>query len=45
MFHDEIAFVTGSGRGIGRPNALHCAREVPDVVVNYFRNRALGIGP
>lgn len=38
-FHDKIALVTGSGRGIGREIALHFARQGACVVVNFFRNR------
>jgi len=38
-FHNKIALVTGSGRGIGRAIALHFANHGADVVVNFFRNR------
>lgn len=39
-FHNKIALVTGSGRGIGRAIALHLANLGADLVVNFFRNRA-----
>jgi enoyl-[acyl-carrier protein] reductase III len=39
-FHNKVALVTGSGRGIGRAIALHFACLGTDVVVNFFRNRA-----
>ena len=38
-FHNKIALVTGSGRGIGRAIALYFAQNGADVVVNFFRNR------
>lgn len=38
-FKDQVALVTGSGRGIGREIALTFARSGADVVVNFFRNR------
>ncbi len=38
-FSNQIALVTGSGRGIGRAIALHFAQHGADVVVNFFRNR------
>jgi enoyl-[acyl-carrier protein] reductase III len=38
-FLNQIALVTGSGRGIGRAIALKLASEGADVVVNFFRNR------
>jgi enoyl-[acyl-carrier protein] reductase III len=40
QFHDKIALVTGSGRGIGRAIALRFAALGADVIVNYFRNPA-----
>jgi enoyl-[acyl-carrier protein] reductase III len=39
IFHNKLALVTGSGRGIGRAIALHFAQYGADVVVNFFRNR------
>lgn len=39
LFANQIALVTGSGRGIGRAIALHFARHGANVVVNFFRNR------
>jgi enoyl-[acyl-carrier protein] reductase III len=39
-FANQIALVTGSGRGIGQAIALHFARHGADIVVNFFRNRA-----
>jgi enoyl-[acyl-carrier protein] reductase III len=39
MFENKVAFVSGSGRGIGAAIALHFANLGADVVVNYFRNR------
>jgi len=39
-FHNKIALVTGSGRGIGRTIATHFAKGGADVVINFFRNRA-----
>jgi enoyl-[acyl-carrier protein] reductase III len=38
-FHNKIALVTGSGRGIGRAIALYLARLGADVVINYVRNQ------
>ena len=38
-FENQIALVTGSGRGIGRAIALRLAGEGAHVVVNFFRNR------
>jgi enoyl-[acyl-carrier protein] reductase III len=38
-FENKVAFVSGSGRGIGATIALHFASLGADVVVNYFRNR------
>ena len=40
IFSNQVALVTGSGRGIGRAIALHFAHKGADVVVNFFRNRA-----
>jgi enoyl-[acyl-carrier protein] reductase III len=39
-FENQVALITGSGRGIGRAIALHFAQYGADVVVNFFRNRA-----
>jgi enoyl-[acyl-carrier protein] reductase III len=39
-FSNQVALITGSGRGIGREIALHFASLGADVVVNFFRNRA-----
>lgn len=39
-FADQIALVTGSGRGIGAAIALHFACRGADIVVNYHRNEA-----
>ncbi|MCJ7514293.1 MAG: enoyl-[acyl-carrier-protein] reductase FabL [Anaerolineales bacterium] len=38
-FQEQIAIVTGSGRGIGRAIALKLASEGASIVVNFFRNR------
>lgn len=38
-FSNNIALVTGSGRGIGRAIALYFAQNGADVVINFFRNR------
>lgn len=37
---NQIALVTGSGRGIGRTIALRLAQAGADVVINYMRNQA-----
>ncbi len=37
-FKDQIAIVTGGGRGIGRAIAVHLAAEGASVVVNYSRS-------
>jgi enoyl-[acyl-carrier protein] reductase III len=39
-FEDQVALVTGSGRGIGREIALTFARAGADIVIDFFRNRA-----
>ena len=39
-FENQVALITGSGRGIGRAIALHFAQRGADIVVNFFRNRA-----
>jgi len=39
-FENQVALVTGSGRGIGRAIALRLAEEGAEIVVNFFRNRA-----
>lgn len=39
-FENNIALVTGSGRGIGRAIALRLAGGGADVVINYHRNQA-----
>jgi enoyl-[acyl-carrier protein] reductase III len=39
-FANQIALITGSGRGIGRALALHFASLGADVIINFFRNRA-----
>jgi enoyl-[acyl-carrier protein] reductase III len=38
-FENQVALVTGSGRGIGRAIALRLAEEGAEIVVNFFRNR------
>lgn len=38
-FHNQVALVTGSGRGIGREIALHLAKRGANLVINYIRNR------
>jgi len=38
-FENQVALITGSGRGIGREIALTFARGGADVVINFFRNR------
>ena len=40
LFANQVAVVTGSGRGIGRAIAVRLAADGADVVVNFFRNRA-----
>jgi enoyl-[acyl-carrier protein] reductase III len=40
IFDNQVALVTGSGRGIGRAIALNLARNGADLVINFFRNRA-----
>jgi enoyl-[acyl-carrier protein] reductase III len=40
IFENQVALVTGSGRGIGRAIAMHLARNGADIVINFFRNRA-----
>ncbi len=40
IYENQVALVTGSGRGIGRAIALHFAKKGADVVINFFRNRA-----
>ncbi len=40
-FHEKIALITGSSRGIGRALALTLAREGAAIAVNYNRNADL----
>jgi enoyl-[acyl-carrier protein] reductase III len=39
LFENQLALITGAGRGIGRAIALHFAHLGADIVVNYLRHR------